>query len=698
MKRSASVDRSQPAATGPGGESRIAPARFTPPASRPPAARARLRRGALVTALALAASIAVAWFLLTARAVYIDVSPSQANISIRGGLKLKLAEHYLLREGAYRLLIEAEGYHPLSQELVIGDEQNPRYSFALDRLPGHLRIDTGPVSGARVFIDQTERAVTPAVIRDLPAGEYLLRVTADRYFPHEERVVIEGLDREQAVQVSLVPAWADLSFASEPAGADVFVDDELLGQTPLTAPVLQGTHAVRVKRAGFKPWQDEIDVMANEPMRLADIVLEPADAVVFLVSDPPRANVTVNGDYRGQTPLELALSPDQDTTVRLFRQGYQPASRQLKVASGSEQRLHVNLVPELVTVDFHVTPGDAELYIDGKPAGPARQTLQLPSRPHRIELRREGYVDYTTTLTPHAGMAQKLELRLKSLEQARQEQIKPLITTSAGQRMKLLYPTAFTMGASRREPGRRANETIRQVVLERPFYLGLHEVTNEQYRQFDKEHSSGTAFGRSLDGARQPAVNVTWEQAARYCNWLSRSESLAPFYVEQGDRIVGFNPLANGYRLPTEAEWEWAARTAADGSLLKFPWGQQLPPQKGSGNYADASVVGMLARVVADYDDGHIVSAKVGSFPAGSKGLFDMGGNVAEWMHDFYDTGIGANSRGSVDPLGPEEGEFHVIKGSGWAHGTITELRLSYRDYDVKAREDLGFRLARYLD
>ncbi|MDT8320654.1 MAG: PEGA domain-containing protein [Xanthomonadales bacterium] len=652
----------------------------------------------MLTALALAASIAVAWFLLTARAVYIDVSPPQADVSIRGGLKLKLADYYLLREGEYLLRIEAEGYQPLSQELVIGEEQNQRYAFTLERLPGHLRVDTGPVSGARVFIEQKERAITPAVIRDLPAGEYLLRVTADRYFPYEERLLIEGLDREQTVHVSLVPAWADLTFASEPAGADVFVNDELLGQTPLTAPVLQGTHAVRVKRTGFKPWQDEIDVTANQPMRLDDIVLEPADAVVFLVSDPPRANITVNGDYRGQTPLELALNPDQDTIIRLFKQGFQAASRQMKVASGSEQRLHVNLVPELVTVEFNVTPPDAELYIDGNPAGPARQTLQLPSRPHRIEVRREGYVDYTTTVTPHAGMAQKLDLKLKSLEQARQEQIKPLITTSAGQKMKLLYPEGFTMGASRREPGRRANETIRQVVLERPFYLGLHEVTNEQYRQFDKEHSSGVAFGRSLDGARQPVVNITWEQAARYCNWLSQSESLAPFYVEKGDRIVGFNPLANGYRLPTEAEWEWAARIAADGSLLKFPWGQQLPPQKNAGNYADASVDGMLARVLAEYDDGHIVSANVGSFPAGNKGLFDMGGNVAEWTHDFYDTAIGANTRGSVDPLGPEDGEFHVIKGSSWAHGTITELRLSYRDYDVKAREDLGFRLARYLD
>jgi formylglycine-generating enzyme required for sulfatase activity len=75
-----------------------------------------------------------------------------------------------------------------------------------------------------------------------------------------------------------------------------------------------------------------------------------------------------------------------------------------------------------------------------------------------------------------------------------------------------------------------------------------------------------------------------------------------------------------------------------------------------------------------------------------------MGGNVAEWVHDFYDAAISMAGGAEIDPLGPEAGEFHVIKGASWAHGTITEMRLSYRDYAAEAREDVGFRLARYLE
>ena len=252
------------------------------------------------------------------------------------------------------------------------------------------------------------------------------------------------------------------------------------------------------------------------------------------------------------------------------------------------------------------------------------------------------------------------------------------------------------MGASRREPGRRANETLREVELRRPSYLSLGEVTNAQFRRFQAAHSSGQFSSRDLDADAQPVVRVTWEQAAEYCNWLSAQEGLPPVYVMRGGKLVATTPITTGFRLPTEAEWSRAARYP-EGGALKYPWGASLPVPPASGNYADESARSVVSVVLQGYDDRFPVSSPVGSFRPNALGFFDLGGNVAEWVHDVYSIPP-ADAPLEKDPVGPAAGDLHVILGSSFLHGSVTELRLSYRDYATKPRADVGFRIARYAE
>ena len=90
--------------------------------------------------------------------------------------------------------------------------------------------------------------------------------------------------------------------------------------------------------------------------------------------------------------------------------------------------------------------------------------------------------------------------------------------------------------------------------------------------------------------------------------------------------------------------------------------------------------------------------AIAGSFAADARGFYHLGDNVAEWVHDFYAISLGVSQALERDPRGPAEGEFHVIRGSSWMHSTVTELRLTFRDYGNEARPDVGFRLARYAE
>jgi formylglycine-generating enzyme required for sulfatase activity len=114
-------------------------------------------------------------------------------------------------------------------------------------------------------------------------------------------------------------------------------------------------------------------------------------------------------------------------------------------------------------------------------------------------------------------------------------------------------------------------------------------------------------------------------------------------------------------------------------------------------NIADNSSAYVTGRVLNGYDDGYVVSAPIGSFAPNHRGLFDMGGNASEWIHDVYT--IPASSGVVVtDPLGAQRGDNYVIRGASWALGRLPELRLSYRDYGQAGRDDVGFRIARYAE
>ena len=273
-----------------------------------------------------------------------------------------------------------------------------------------------------------------------------------------------------------------------------------------------------------------------------------------------------------------------------------------------------------------------------------------------------------------------------------------MVEAANGYSLKLIRPKPFTMGSSRREQGRRSNETLRNVILKRPFYIGTREVTNKQFREFLAEHNSGAIRRQSLNRDDQPVVQLTWEQAALFCNWLSAKESLPPAYIKKGDKLVAAEPMGMGYRLPTEAEWEYCARFSSNKTLLKYPWGERFPPPPKSVNVADLAAKNVVSAYLENYTDGYAVTAPPGVFKPNALGLHDLGGNVAEWCHDYYSIYPYSAGKVYVDPSGPLQGKHRVVKGSSWKHASISALRGSYRDYSDAKRPDLGFRICRYLN
>jgi formylglycine-generating enzyme required for sulfatase activity len=312
-----------------------------------------------------------------------------------------------------------------------------------------------------------------------------------------------------------------------------------------------------------------------------------------------------------------------------------------------------------------------------------------------LEITRDGFQPAQLWVTPKPGFEQTLAVKLRVTGAAAATAALPeRITAPDGTVMILVRPGRFTMGASRRDPGQRANETLREVHLVRPYYLGATEVTNAQFQKYRPKHQSGRLGSLALDVPSHPVVNLRWEDAAGYCNWLNDAAQLPASYASGPGGLAPVLPFRHGFRLPTEAEWEWAARRAGVEKESRFPWGDAMPPAPGGGNFADRSVSGELADTLKDYNDGHAGTAPVGRFPASPAGFFDLAGNAAEWVHDYYD--IRATTVPEKDPTGPAGGKQHVIRGSSWMQASVTALRWTFRDYGTEPRPDVGFRCARY--
>ncbi|WP_197442846.1 formylglycine-generating enzyme family protein [Lignipirellula cremea] len=277
---------------------------------------------------------------------------------------------------------------------------------------------------------------------------------------------------------------------------------------------------------------------------------------------------------------------------------------------------------------------------------------------------------------------------------------KPGITNSLGMRLAYITAGTFAMGSPRDEPGRESQEQRHSVELTKDFYLGVHEVTVGQFREFVRESGYQTEAERDGKGSwgitatgkfeqdakynwkapgfdqtdDHPVVDVSWNDAKAFCQWLSEKEKRT-------------------YRLPTEAVWEYACRA---GTHSAYAFGDDPQNLMTSGNVADATARAEFPAwsLGIKGTDGHAYTAPVGQFKPNRFGLFDMHGNVWEWCEDWFDENAYGNTK-RIDPTGPDSGSKRVHRGGGWSSAPErcrSASRVS-RDHSTYRGCYLGFRV-----
>jgi uncharacterized protein (TIGR02996 family) len=257
----------------------------------------------------------------------------------------------------------------------------------------------------------------------------------------------------------------------------------------------------------------------------------------------------------------------------------------------------------------------------------------------------------------------------------------PEFTNSVGMRLAFVPPGQFRMGSpARGEPRRMDDETLHPVRITRGFWLGVHAVTQAEFRAVTRRapahHGPRRLPEEGIDHGRFPVENVSWVEAVAFCNRLSQRRDEAA--------------AGRAYRLPTEAEWEYACRAGLS-TREPFHYGASL--QAGQANFDCRYPYPPVGEVEAD-EEYLGRPCEVGRYVPNAFGLHDMHGNVDEWCHDWYGADYYEESPAD-DPRGPDEGHQRIIRGGSW-RGQGEDARAAVRiGYDPEGHfSHVGFRVA----
>jgi hypothetical protein len=250
------------------------------------------------------------WFAFTGKSVEFESDPPISDLDLPSTLfKFRIGDRYLLRSGTHRVTGSVDGYFPLDTEVEVGRERDQTIELKLEKLPGLVTITTRPRQGVEVSLDGVPIGEAPLADFEISPGLHELEFTIPRHFTEVVELDVQGMHRRQAVAATLEPDWAPVSVSSAPAGAEVLIDGRVVGASPVELELEQGTYDLELRLRGFNAWRDEIEVVASEPLEISSVKLVEADGRVRLVSEPPAAAVSVNGEYEGRTPLNLRLRP-----------------------------------------------------------------------------------------------------------------------------------------------------------------------------------------------------------------------------------------------------------------------------------------------------------------------------------------------------------------------------------------------------
>ena len=592
----------------------------------------------------------------------------------------------VVQAGDYDLRITAPQYLEQQLPVSVGNLALPRINIELQSALQGLQIQTQP--GATIALLNEQNLEVELGATDVDGQFNLKRGVLDEL----DRIVVrkvgylpatlEDLSGE-LVQVVLVEMPSSVTVRTQPSGARVLLNSIYVGRSPVTIDASEGSgnYIVAVQSQGYRSVSRRVNVESGEHEvvdfgaligRSAELDFAvtfagvPNSAVSVLMGD---LAVELDGQRLAYDSEALKAVLEGTHTVRLLHPRYVSALQTLKVEDRVGQTLTYIMQPLPGKVELVMPP---ELEVEVRVAGVDVDDLDgvvsvAANQRVEVELRIKDYLTMVRRfeLKPNERITWKVEPVQIPGPELGVEWTMPYLA------LKLCWIEAgqFLMGSPIQEVGRLPNEGPQTTVrFNQGFWIGKYEVTQAQYSALMDQNPS------SVTRASLPVDNVSWEDVRLYCQVLTNIE-----------REAGRLPDGYVYRLPTEAEWEYAARS---GSATPFAFGDRADVS--NGNFSGVYPVDVEHQVS---DSDHYGTLPVGSYSPNNFGLHDTHGNLAEWTLDRYNGRLDGGSL--VDPRPRDKGRRVVVRGGSWEDFAV-RVRSAARDEvrgDTKSNA-IGFRLA----
>lgn len=520
---------------------------------------------------------------------------------------------------------------------------------------GTITIETEPSDAMVVIEGRMKRS--PAIFDQLPAGAHSARIMQPGFEPVEQSIQVEA-DRDVTLpKFALVRSVGRAQCESRPPGASYELKDSTgvirSGKLPAAIEGLAvGAYTLLAKFDG-RERSVPLEIKKDE---LASVAVEFPFGEVTVESDPKGAQIVVDSKPAGKAPLKLSLADGAHDIVARYPR-WPEQQRKLEVDPAKPQQVKFEFAPGSVKITS--APGGATVLAGGKELGRTPLLLEdLAPGKVEYELRLAGFEPL-----PLSGMVKPGEQTFLG-----DKFVRSLIGPKRGQPWQNGLGMKFIPLNGDTAPG--------------GILMSIWPTRVKDFAAFCAAANHPKPTPDFAQDENHPVVLVNYEDARAFCDWLTQKEQAA-------------NQLAEGqfYRLPSDAEWSRAAGLPdegrntpeeRDGKIREYAWGKHWPPPAGAGNFADSSLRRSGQTVIGNYHDGFPQTSPVGSFAANSRGLFDVCGNVWQWVLDPYNA----------------SGRWHVLRGGSWATDKPAELSLSYRNVvDPDAREVIyGFRCVLVTD